>query len=157
MTLRQPRKYKRINGSCQLDSIQKINPRGWPVPCSSGASSDLRSPARARPARQESPSLISSGAAPNSSRSRRLKAGNKSEPRNYDTYPTDYKVLTWPSSPKHEHVRLPSRSQSRFSLAPESTATHFIIAYAVRPYRFTASANTPTLLTSQSFPHGVRV
>ena len=34
MTLRQPRKYKRINGSCQLDSIQKINPPGWPIPCS---------------------------------------------------------------------------------------------------------------------------
>src|SRR5271163_2566418 len=35
MTLRQPRKYKRINRPCQLDSIQKINPRGWPAPCSS--------------------------------------------------------------------------------------------------------------------------
>ena len=34
-TLRQPRKYRRINGSCQLDSIQKINPRSWPIPCSS--------------------------------------------------------------------------------------------------------------------------
>src|ERR1700733_5124220 len=32
-TLRQPRKYRRINGSCQLDSIRKINPRGWPIPC----------------------------------------------------------------------------------------------------------------------------
>src|SRR5580700_1700141 len=34
-TLRQPRKYKRINRSCQLDSIQKINRPGWLAPCDS--------------------------------------------------------------------------------------------------------------------------
>src|SRR5580658_2513627 len=33
-TLRQPRKYKRINRSCQLDSIQKIIRPCWPPPCS---------------------------------------------------------------------------------------------------------------------------
>jgi len=42
MTLRQPGKYKRINGSCQLDSIQKIIPRGWPIPCSSARSPNYR-------------------------------------------------------------------------------------------------------------------
>jgi len=52
MTLRQPRKYKRINSPCQLDSIQKINPPGWPIPCSSARSARLQPSARARPAAQ---------------------------------------------------------------------------------------------------------
>src|SRR5271170_4872108 len=97
MYVRQPGKYKRINGSCQLDSIQQINPRGWPAPCSSRLPvRDSSASVPPAPLRLEQLALV-----PNVEGVRLPDGVPKRETRPADSWrphPTDYKEVTDPES-----------------------------------------------------------